>query len=212
MKKLILLFGFILLLAACKKNDPAPNSNTSNGNNGSSGNNNNSNNTNTTITYINNTFTPIVITVNNNKQTINPGSNITYSSAPGSAAVGTATTSGHTTSGTVVGLTLSYTINDVFPQSGNLNSNLNVTSNYFFLKIQNTSSVTAIKLYVNYLLTAQTVDNIQIPNDGVTYSIGYYSAYTNSNVRLESSSSYWYWASLPFTNTTNQSVTLNATN
>ena len=83
-------------------------------------------------------------------------------------------------------------------------------TNYFYLKLVNSSAAPITKLYVNYGLQAQTLDNITIPNDGKTYSIGYYSAYSNSNARAENATSYWYWASLSLANTQNQSITLTA--
>ena len=203
MKKLLFFVGLVLVITACNKQDPAPKTN---GNNGS----NNSVITNSTITYINDSFTPVVITIKNNTQTINPGSQVLYSGAPGSSSSGTATTSGHTNQGNVVGLVLTFTLNDIFPKSGNLNSNLDIGSDVFFLKIQNKSSVPITRLYVNYLLVAQTVDDIQINNDGLIYSIGYYNAYSNSNVRAESNynNSYWYWSGFPSLNKVNQSQTI----
>ena len=64
------------------------------------------------------------------------------------------------------------------------------------------------KLYVNYGLTAQSQDGIIIHNDGKTYNTGYYSAYTNSNVKAENGATYWYWPTLnlPFAN--NQTFTV----
>ncbi len=65
---------------------------------------------------------------------------------------------------------------------------------------------------MNYGLVDATYDAISIPGDCVVRSIGYYKAYSNTEVRgYRSATKYSYWDqgvnfTLPFT--TNQSVTL----
>lgn len=162
-----------------------------------------------TLTVINPTFTTIDITVNGDYRSIAPGTSVKFSGTAYALATGTASTAGKTTSGNVVGSVMNWNINEYFPgDGGNLDLTLNVGSDYFFLKVQNVSTLSIQKVYVNYGLVGQTLDNISIPNNGITYSLGYYHAYSNSNVRAESSSSYWYWnpLNLPFGN--NQVKTL----
>jgi hypothetical protein len=79
------------------------------------------------------------------------------------------------------------------------------------LKVINTSTKPILKLYVNYGLVAQTLDNITIPNDGLTYTLGYYQAYSNSNVRAENGTTFWNWnpLNLPFTNNQVKILTAN---
>ncbi|MEX8547661.1 MAG: hypothetical protein V5804_08675 [Mucilaginibacter sp.] len=163
-----------------------------------------------TITYTNASFTSVNITVNGLAKTIAVGSSAQYTGTPNAAATGTATTSGKTSSGTVVGNTISWTLSNTFPASGNANSTLNVGGDFFFLKVKNTSSKTINKLYVNYGLVSQTLDNVVIANDGLVYNLGYYKAYTNSNVRGENGTTSWSWNTLSLPFTTNQSFTVQA--
>lgn len=165
-----------------------------------------------TITFTNPAFTPIDITFNGQTKTAPVGGNAIFSGSENSTGTGTASTSGKTSSGTQVGLLLTWNnVTLTFPAAGtNLNSPLNVGSEFFFLKMKNTSSYAIQKVYVNFGLQNQSVDNISIPNDGITYSLGYYKAYTNSNVRAESGNIYWSWDPLNLSNTNNQSMTLSA--
>lgn len=189
-----LLLSFVVFFSQCKKDIAALLNPTS------------------TITFINPTFTTVDITFNGETKTIAPGTSVKFTGTADASASGSASTSGKTTTGSQVGLMMTWTISEYFPASnGNLDYTLNVGSNYFFLKVINQSPTLSIqKIYSNYGLVAQTVDNISIPNNGTTYYIGYYPAYTNSNVRAENGANYWYWnpLNLPFTN--NQSKTLTA--
>jgi len=165
--------------------------------------------TTSTITINNPTFTTIELTFNGQSRSIAPGGSVVFTEEEYSSAYGTATTAGYTTTGTQIGLRLSWTINDAFPAANNNRIlTLNTDPDMFFLKIQNVSTKSIQKVYSNYGLAYQTIDNILIPNDGNTYSLGYYKAFTNSNVRAESASSYWYWSPLGLTFTNNQSKTL----
>ncbi len=93
-------------------------------------------------------------------------------------------------------------------------TDLIIEDNLFFLNMRNVGWHNMTPLYVNCYSTAQTVDDIVIPNDGETYTTGYYRAYLNTMVMA-----YWqghpddftYWVqgsdfNLPWSN--NQSVTL----
>lgn len=164
-----------------------------------------------TIKFINSTYTTIDITFNSETRSILPGGTASFTSNVGSYATGNASTSGKTSIGTQVGLLMTWSLSETFPGSGVTNEvTLDVTSTYFFLKIQNTSTKSIQKVYVNYGLTNQTIDNISIPNDGVTYFIGYYRAYSNSNVRAENGTTIWNWNPISLSFTTNQSKILNA--
>jgi hypothetical protein len=212
-----------LILNGCfTTQDPVPGKNTGTGtgtgtgsNSGSgsssgSGSNSGSGSTTGVITYTNHTFTPITLTINSQVQTVAVGSSATVSGTPGTTYSGTAVTSGSTSGGTQVGLKLTWNLNGTFP-SNSSSVSLDVISDYFFVFITNNhASKTITQVYVNYGLTSQTLDNISIPNNGTKYGIGYYKAYTNSNVRLESPNSYWYWSTLGLHGTSNQSVSLAA--
>ncbi len=167
------------------------------------------------VSFKNNTFTTVTVTLDGVLKTVAPGSTVSYSGIAGSTVVGSAYTCGRTSGGTQIGEMIEWApFNEVFPtSSGDIKTEpLNVKSSIFFLYLKNLSVIPWSVVYVNYGLTAQTTDNITIPADGVTYAVGYYSAYTNSNVRTEdiNHASYWQWESsdmgLPFT--TNQWTTL----
>jgi len=163
----------------------------------------------TTLYYQNNTFTPVYITINGASNTIAAGSTVSFTGQQGSEANGSASTSGTTTSGSALGQTISWTLADNFPASGTQTNEINVSSDFFYLKINNTSPYAISSVYVNFGLTSQTLDYATLPNDGNTYGIGYYDAWTNSNVHLESISHFWD-ASLSLPLDDNQSYTFYA--
>jgi hypothetical protein len=165
------------------------------------------------VTFINTTRTSMSVTVLTVTRTIlkNDSSTFTLSTNPRSL-VYTASTSGKTTGGSVVGLVLNWggsgsPINVSTYTSVRLL--LQVPSTYFFMYMTNTGKTTLGPIYVNYGLTDQTVDYVSVPGDGVMYSIGYYKAFTNTVVRAYWSSpttSYTSWSSLPFAGTVNQAI------
>lgn len=165
-----------------------------------------------TITFMNPTFTPIDITFNGQNKTAPVGGSAVFTGTANAAKTGNASTSGKTSNGTLIGLPIVWNnINLSFPAAGgNLNYTLNIGPDFFFLKMVNTSTLAIQKVYVNYGLQSQTLDNISIPNNGNTYGTGYYKAFSNSNVRAENGNIFWFWnpLNLPFTN--NQSKTVQA--
>lgn len=84
----------------------------------------------------------------------------------------------------------------------------------FFLKMRNTGWHDLRPLYVNSGFADQTVDNIIIPGNGITYNTGYYRAYAGTRVQaywMDMPSDYTYWqhqVHFHFPWTDNQSVTL----
>jgi hypothetical protein len=163
--------------------------------------------TKTDITFNNPAFTDIYITLDGIDKTVPVGSSVTYYSVKGSSADYYAYTNGATTSGTQLGELVTWE-NTLTLTGGTDSYNLNVSSTYFFIYITNSGTHTLINLYVNYGLSSQTYDNPLIANNSVKYKIGYYKAYTNSNVRMyyqDQPSSYCYWNqgshfTLPWTN------------
>jgi hypothetical protein len=166
----------------------------------------------TSINFVNNTYTPITITINGKTSVIPIAGSVQYSGVAGDAATGYASTSGTTSSGGQVGQLVGWNnISYSFPtNTSSIDIPMNIGSDLFFLRINNSSPYSFSQVYVNYGTTDQTLDNVAVPNDGYTYGIGYYSAYSNSNVHLVSASSVYMNFSLvlPFTN--NQSITVNA--
>lgn len=164
-----------------------------------------------TLTYTNDTYTPIIITFNGQTSTIPVGSSVSYLGSAGSSVTFSAYTSGTTTSGTQVGLQIQWpSTTDVFPGNGAAGETvipLDISSDYFFLKIINNSAYSIGKVEVNYDLLSATTNDVTIPNDGSTYNIGYYDAWTNSDLYLLSTGGSVYWSygsggaglGLPFT-------------
>jgi len=167
------------------------------------------------IKFVNNTYTEIVININNNNKTIPIGDNVTFTGIPNSSASGWAKTSGKTTSGDQIGELLNWNLNYNYPSAGNNKIvNLDITSTYFFLYIKNSGTHKLNPLKVNVNLTSETVDNILIPNDGVKYSIGYYKAFSNTEIRAykNGDTNNWvFWKHgnhFTFPNTNNQKIEL----
>ena len=163
----------------------------------------------TGISYQNNTFTPITIVVNGAEQTIPVGGSYTYKGKVGTAATGTASTAGAASSlgistpGGIIGLTINWSIDNTFPGKDTLRVPLDVGASYFFLRMANTSPKNIINYYVNYQSAyGQFYQDVTVPNTGTMYDLGYYLAYTSSNVQTQSSNSKINWkaVSLPFTN------------
>ncbi len=168
------------------------------------------------VTFFNSTHTTMSVTAYNVTRSIAPNDSTIYTlSTNPRSLVFSATTSGKTSGGTVVGLVLAWggsgnPIDVSTMTSASLN--LQVSSTYFFMYISNSGAALG-PLYVNYGLTDQTVDNIYLPSDGVKYSIGYYRAHSGAIVRAykyPSTTLYVYWT-LAFPFTVNQALWLNNT-
>ena len=156
----------------------------------------------TSISYTNTTFTPIQITSNGVTSTIAVGGSVTYTGQFGTTNSYTAYTYGTTNTGTQIGGKITWSDSHTFPSSGTTTIPLNVEATIFFLKVKNSNaSHSASGVYVNYNTTSQSFDNISIPNDGNTYGVGYYPAFTNTEIYiLANPSSAGYWAQYPIFN------------
>jgi PKD repeat protein len=169
----------------------------------------------TNITFYNPVFTTIQVTCNGLQQSIPAGGNVTYYSVPGTSVNYSASTYGATTSGTQVGLKLAWN-GPITLSGGNLSFYLNVPSTYFFLNLTNSSASDWVGLYVNYGLVSQSYDAVEILNNGFKNTLGYYYAYSNSNVRVYSANGLLQWNWYNGTNftlpgTANQLVSLSGT-
>jgi PKD repeat protein len=173
----------------------------------------------TNIKFNNNTHTAIKAYINGSLKTVAVGGSATFYGVQGSTATFYAYTYGKTdVGGSQIGLKIEWDFDLSLSGGGETDTyNLNISSTYFFIYMRNSSPHTLVNLYVNYGLVSQTVDYISISNSGTTDPLGYYKAYTNSNVRIywqDNMSVYYYWNqgthfTLPWTN--NQSTTLIAT-
>ena len=164
----------------------------------------------TSISYFNNTFTPITITANGVNATIPVGGYLPYTGQYGASISYSAYTNGTTNTGAQVGKRITWSGNVSFPSSGVKSINLDVSGSIFFLKITNNdASYSGNGLYVNYGTTDQSFDNVIIPNNGTTYNVGYYDAFTNTEILVYEGSTTAYWYLFPsFTFLPNQSVTM----
>ena len=163
----------------------------------------------TTVTYNNNTYTTVTLIFNNSSTiTIAPGTSASFTGSYGDNAVATASTSGPG------GDVISWSFTDLFPASGAVVENLDVSSSFFFLEVANNSSYTIGEEDVNKTLTSQLDDYVSVPTGGNTYGIGYYPAYSNSNVYLYSvgGSKSWSYTSLNLPFSMDQSCVVTATN
>ena len=166
--------------------------------------------TTTSVSFKNAGFTDISITVAGQQKIITPGATVSFSGNANASFAGSASTSGKTSSGTQVGSLLQWKLDGSFPATGTKNTDLNIGADYFFLRVINKSGKTFDKVYTNYGLVAQTTESLSIPSDAKTYGLGYYKAYSNSNVRAGSGTYYWQWNTLSLPFTQNQSTTLTA--
>ena len=149
----------------------------------------------TNLIFNNPTHTPITITINSVTKEIDVGGSVEYSGIEGSSVDYSAYAHGETTSGTQVGLEMTWS-NTLTLSGGTQSYNLNVGDDYFFIYMTNNSAHILENLYVNYGLSSQTVDYIVVSNTGIKYSVGYYRAWTNSNVRIylqDQPGYYYYW-------------------
>ncbi len=135
------------------------------------------------LSFKNWTYTDIALTVQNQTtRTVSPGTVLTYNYVSKPSSVGfLGSTSGRTTQGGQVGLLMGWNDTYISGSVRNDTVDLIIAGTYFFIKLQNCGSIIN-GLYVNYGLVNQTYDNISIAGDCVTRSIGYYRAFTNSEV------------------------------
>ena len=131
---------------------------------------------NSQITYVNNTQTSVVISVGGSATTIPFNNSVVYEGAAGSTVQVDATTAGP------YGLTLHWSFTSQFPVNGNTDTEpLNVTSNYFYLYVQNLSYTdNLVGMDINFGTANETDETVNVPNDGNTYGMGYYDAFRNT--------------------------------
>ena len=158
-----------------------------------------------TITYVNDAYTDISISVNGVSKTIPVGGSVSYTGAVSSNADLVASTSG------TFGAQYPWSYTDVFHADANteLTKTLDVDPSYFFLEATNSYSYSTTQIEVNVGLVAQTIENISIPNDGNTYQLGYYQAFGNTAVKsFYSDLTTWTSPYLAIPNTYNASYTI----
>jgi hypothetical protein len=148
----------------------------------------------TAINFYNATFTDIFFTLNGKTYTIIPGQWYPISGTPNTPATGSAETYGMH-KGVRMGATVNWNINLSFPATGGTNYTFNVSSDYFYLYIRSQHNTCWLNsLGVNMGTSSQMVESINIPNgDKMSYGIGYYRAFSSSNVHVTSNNCNYTW-------------------
>ncbi len=161
---------------------------------------------NSTITYQNNSFTDLNMTINGTAYVIPAGS---YTDFVGVA--GTSISVRNIYTGGGYGQFIDWVdFIDHFPTNGDhLTEPFNVAAGYVYLQIRNISLYNINSLFVNYNAPGESHEYPYLPNDGVTYGIGYYSASTGSEILAESGTFQFSWyPAIPYT--VNSTVILTA--
>lgn len=145
----------------------------------------------TGIVYKNNTFTPVNITFSTatsiETKTIAAGKSYTTYGKYGDSIITKATTQGG------YGEKVNWTnLTRKYPVRDTIQVDINLPSTYFYLFVRNNTTEPLRNVYVNYHTDYETLDILPIPVH-VTYGIGYYKLFTNSNVRLEADTTFHYW-------------------
>jgi hypothetical protein len=139
------------------------------------------------ISFTNTSYTRTAFFFNNQTKYADPGNGVTFYGFLNQNAVGTATTYGTTSNGNQLGYSMTSNLNYNFPAiiATGFNQNFFIGNGFFFLRIRNTHlSQNITQIIVNQGLSTQKTENVTIPNNGTLYGIGYYNAYSNSNVRI----------------------------
>ena len=133
------------------------------------------------VQFNNPLFTDMDVTVDDITKTMSPDNSVQFAKIDNTSIPYTAETSGKTTSGTQVGLLMSW--NGTADLTIGSSWNLRLTDDYIYFYITNTSNYYLTPFYVNYGTSSQTIDDIVIPWDGVKYGTGYYYAFSGMEVR-----------------------------
>jgi len=165
------------------------------------------------ISFTNTTYTNAKFVFNGQTKYADPGTTVVFYGLLNTNSNGSATTNGTYSNGSQLGVQVTSNFNYTFP--GTIGTGFNQSffagNSVFFLRIRNTHLTQNIsQVIVNQGLTSQITENINIPNNGTTYALGYFNAFTNSNIRvvLANGNTIDYTGlGLPFTN--NQAFTLN---
>lgn len=160
-------------------------------------------------------YTPIDVTVDGyGSFSVDPGVNesIFLTGAPSSVDI-IAETAGETTEGDQIGLKMGWDFTSDLSGLEYKGISLGLSSEYFFIFVRNEGTFNLSPFYVNYGTSEETYDNIVIFNDSQDKRIGYYKAFTNTQVRAyrQGTEDYVFWDNsagnfIPFTE--NQAVLL----
>lgn len=148
------------------------------------------------FTLNNTVYTPITVTVGGLTRTIASGSSLTftYNGNPGSVNL-SAYTYDTDASGNQIGYKLTW--NNTYNVSGLVSKTISLyaSSSVIYLKLCNTSSYAIGNLYINYDLGSSGYSYLpySFPNNGTTYHLGYYAAYSNMQLKFSNSANTKSW-------------------
>jgi hypothetical protein len=100
---------------------------------------------------------------------------------------------------------------DITIGSEDIDQPLYYGSDYFFINMNNNSSYILNDFYVNRYLTTEYHLELDMPNNNTWYPIGYFNAYSNSNVYFysDNADSYWYIDPITLSFENNQTYNIN---
>jgi len=129
----------------------------------------------------NKTFTTVYLNIAGVDYTVDSGKTLTFTGGFGDTLKGTAYVHG------VYGINVPLApLNVAYPTSNTRTQTLDVSGNYFFLKVVNNSPTLdqITQVHVNYLQRQDKLDIVQIPNNGVVHNIGYYMLFSDTHVHI----------------------------
>ena len=147
-----------------------------------------------TIQYVNQTFTPITLTVNNHAYTIPAGYSKGFTGNYGDSLKGNAFTKGP------YGQQVNWdTVFNIFQQTGNMVIYFNVSPTYFYLIVKNDSASAHLREFVvNAGLGTPYEQDIILPPPYLAYdstiALGYFYASANSNVQIKTADEDGAWS------------------
>jgi len=166
-----------------------------------------------TIEFKNNAATPVYIDLDGKTDTIRALSSFNYKAQKNSRVKTNAYAYWTNINGVILGQKMEWNIDTVVHSDGNFTYPLNVNSHYFFLKVTNNTGAD-----INYISVnsddpgVKDVLKIKIPNDGITYFVGYFKVLPNTKIELWNTANYYLkWtngSNLTFTDSYNQVITL----
>ena len=140
----------------------------------------------TDLTFVNSTYTDAVITIAGvEKIADGEGGTATFFGIEASSIGYHAETSGKTSTGDLIGLNIvwDYTLALI---GGEQEAELGIPGDFFFLRLTNNGTHYWGPIEVDHVESETSIENILIPNDGTRYNIGYYNAWSFTEVRA-----YW---------------------
>lgn len=133
------------------------------------------------VQFNNPLFTDIYVTIGSETKSMAPDSYVQFAQINDNNFTYYADTYGETIGGTIIGEEIYW---DETLSIANYSSyDLTLGSDFIFMYINNSSNYDYYPIYVNWATDYETEDEVTIPNDQITYQLGYYFAFNNMEVR-----------------------------